>query len=206
MPEGAEADTPLVIKKYPNRRFYDSTRSRHVKLDEIYQLVRAGRRVQVIDSQSGADITNRVLAQIIMELDSFKLELFPPELMHQLIRSHDTLVQEFVDVYFNPAFDWFVQMREAMEQQFRRAAGLGGPTPAVGVPPWMATMAGWPTNPPTTENQADNANVDAGAGVDREGDTATEDEGSARALHERLDRLTRRVDQLRAELAGQASS
>ena len=65
------------IKKYPNRRFYDVTRSRHVTLNDLYELVQVGERILVTDSKTGADITNIVLTQIILEHDPPKLDLFP---------------------------------------------------------------------------------------------------------------------------------
>ncbi len=75
----------LEIKKYPNRRYYDATRSRHVTLEEINNLIRDGYEVRVTDSKTGQDITAKVLAQIILELDSPKLGIFPVPLLHRLI-------------------------------------------------------------------------------------------------------------------------
>src|SRR4051812_28138424 len=90
----------LVIRKYPNRRYYDSTRSRHVTLEDIHTLIRDGYDVQVTDSRSGQDITGRVLTQIIVELDSPKLDVFPVPLLHKLLRSSEQLVTDFVQKYF----------------------------------------------------------------------------------------------------------
>ncbi len=114
----------LAIKKYPNRRFYDTTRSCHITLEQIFQAVRAGHEVQVTDSKRGHDITARVLAQIILEMDTFKLDTFPTNLLHQVIRSNDTLVQEFVEAHFSEAFEWFGQTKRLMEEQFRCTVGL----------------------------------------------------------------------------------
>ena len=58
-----------VLKKYPNRRYYDTTQSRHITLDEIYAMIRGGVDVHVTDSKTGEDITAKVLAQIILEHD-----------------------------------------------------------------------------------------------------------------------------------------
>ncbi len=115
----------LSIKKYPNRRFYDSTRSCHVTLDQIHQLIRTGHDVQITDSKTGQDITVAVLSQILLELDSFKLSWFPNSLLHHVIRNDEPMVREFMDVYFNQAFEWFLQSRQSMEQQMRQMMGLG---------------------------------------------------------------------------------
>src|SRR5206468_2997082 len=71
------------IKKYPNRRFYNVSRSRHETLNDLHELVQAGHQIHVIDSKTGHDITNVVLTQIILEHDPPKLDLFPAALLHQ---------------------------------------------------------------------------------------------------------------------------
>ena len=67
----------LQIKKYPNRRYYDATRSCHVTLQEVYDLVRDGQDVCVTDSRTGEDITNLNLMQDMLEKDQPKLDVFP---------------------------------------------------------------------------------------------------------------------------------
>jgi polyhydroxyalkanoate synthesis repressor PhaR len=89
----------IQICKYPNRRYYDSTHSRHVTLDQIHQLIRDGHDIEVIDSKTRADITAKVLAQIIVELDPPKLGVFPVPMLHRLLRSNEHLVREL-------AADW----------------------------------------------------------------------------------------------------
>ena len=80
----------LQIRKYPNRRYYDATRSRHVRLQDIRKAVQAGSFVCVRDSRTDEDITNLVLAQIILNSDTAKLSVVPPEALHHLIRSDTT--------------------------------------------------------------------------------------------------------------------
>ncbi len=86
----------LQIRKYPNRRYYDATRSRHVKLLDIRKAVQAGRSVCVRDSRTGEDITNQVLGQIILHDDGSKLSFIPAEALHHLIRSDATSWQTTV--------------------------------------------------------------------------------------------------------------
>ncbi len=187
MPD-TSADRPLVIKKYPNRRYYDTSRSRHLTLDEIRQLVEAGREVQVVESKEGQDITSRVLAQILLEQDNCKVDLFPKSLLHLMIRSSDSLVQEFMEVHFSQAFEWFMQVNRSMDQQLRRAMGLaGGPSAATASPSWLDLMRAWSAQ--GDGSQAPPNNEPAAAPPDVE------------ALHGRLDRLSRRMEDLHTKLA-----
>jgi polyhydroxyalkanoate synthesis repressor PhaR len=124
----------VQIRKYPNRRYYDTNRSRHVTLEEIYGLIREGYNVQVTDSKTGRDITAKVLAQIIIELDSPKLDVFPVAMLHRLLRSNEQIVQDFVQRYFNEPLSAFLESHRSAEQMFRKVVGLQSPAP---------TMADW---------------------------------------------------------------
>lgn len=104
----------LQIKKYPNRRFYDSTRSEHVTLHEVYELVKSGYDVTITDTRSGEDITNSILLQIILEKDQPKLLMLPPSVLHMLIRSQSQALQGSLERVFGP----FMQMMSASQTQF----------------------------------------------------------------------------------------
>src|SRR5690348_16655539 len=94
----------LDIRKYPNRRYYDTTHSRHLTLEEIRDLVRDGYDIKVEDSKSGADITSQVLTQIILEFETPKLEAFPTSMLVQMIRANERAVGDFIQKYFSQAF------------------------------------------------------------------------------------------------------
>lgn len=126
-----QASRKLQLRKYPNRRYYDRTRSRHVTLEEIHALIREGYDVQVTDSRSGQDITGKVLAQIILELAPPKLDVFPAPLLHKLLRSSEQLVTDFVQKYFNEALDTFLDSQRNMEQALRSAMGLPTSAPTL---------------------------------------------------------------------------
>jgi polyhydroxyalkanoate synthesis repressor PhaR len=87
MPEG-----PVLIKKYGNRRLYDTRQSRYITLEELAGVVRAGASVQVVDARGGQDLTRQVLTQVILEAQD-RLALIPVELLHALIRAQGTLQQ-----------------------------------------------------------------------------------------------------------------
>lgn len=74
-----------TIKKYSNRRLYDTSASKYVNLDELAGLVRDGEEVRVVDAKTGADLTRPVLVQIVMEVQG-GLDLFPIGLLHRIIR------------------------------------------------------------------------------------------------------------------------
>jgi len=130
----AESESPvkkLEIRKYPNRRYYDATHSRHLTLDEIQSLVQQGYDITVKDAKSGDDITAQVLTQIILELDTGKLNSFPVPLLVRLIRMNDQVTKEFIEKYFNQALKSFLDYQKQVEQQLRRAHGLSTDFPSV---------------------------------------------------------------------------
>lgn len=139
----------LDIRKYPNRRYYDSTRSKHLTLEQIHGLIRDGYEIRVTDSKSGEDITAKVLAQIILELDPPKLSVFPAELLHRLIRANEQLVTDFTEKYFSNALSAFLESRRHFELYLREALNLG--KTESGSPDWMRLVfGGFPAawNPP----------------------------------------------------------
>ena len=104
----------VVIKKYGNRRLYDTSASRYINLDDIAQMVRNGKDVRVVDAKSGDDLTRVVLAQIIME-DTKDRPGLPLELLRQLIVATDHVGREFVMWYLKSAFDAYEKMQGAFE-------------------------------------------------------------------------------------------
>ena len=148
------SDAGLVqLRRYPNRRYYDAGRSQHLTLEEIFRLICEGRQVQVNDSKTGEDITVRVLAQLILEQAPSKLAALPAELLHQIIRSNESLLREFIDKYFYRAFSAFMESQRELDRYLRRLLGLTStlqdprsPLPREGLPflgpNWAALMMG----------------------------------------------------------------
>lgn len=127
-PKTPFGNPPREIKKYPNRRFYDVTDSRHVTLNDLYEIVRGGGQIVVTDSKTGADITNVVLTQIMLEHDPPKLDLFPPALLHQAIQSNQQMIRRFIDEYFAQAMDAFVASRRSFDD-FLAKSGFSALSP-----------------------------------------------------------------------------
>jgi len=128
----------LEIKKYPNRRYYDATHSRHLTLDEIRSLVQQGYDLHVVDARTSADITAQVLTQIILELDTPKLDSLPVPLLVRIIRMNDQLVKDFIEKYFNQALKSFLDYQQQVEEQIRRTHGLPSVFPSVSA--WTKAM------------------------------------------------------------------
>lgn len=172
----------LSIKKYPNRRFYDATRSCHVTLSDLHALITEGYDLVITDSATGADITNLVLTQIIMEHDPPKLEFFPANILHEVIRTQ----RQMLDTVFEQFFRQMVQTQQASQAQWTRflqnTLGLGAPVasnPLQWTQSLMSAMM-----PPATDD----------AESTREAQDKSENE--LQELRAQLAELTRRVEEL----------
>jgi len=107
----------VTIKKYGNRRLYDTVGSRYVNLDDIASLIRQGKRVQVVDAKSGKNLTRVILTQIITEDAKDKPTGLPLELLRQLIVASDQTRQEFIMWYLKSAFDTYQAVQDAVQNR-----------------------------------------------------------------------------------------
>jgi polyhydroxyalkanoate synthesis repressor PhaR len=107
----------VVIKKYGNRRLYDTAGSRYVNLDDIARFVREGKQLQVVDAKTGQDLTRVTLTQIIMEDAKDKPTGLPLELLRQLVVASDEVRQEFVMWYLKSAFDAYQKVQDAVQSR-----------------------------------------------------------------------------------------
>jgi len=108
---------PILIKKYGNRRLYDSSNSQYVNLDDLAKFIREGRDVQVVDAKTGRDLTRVTLTQIITEDAKDKPTGLPLELLRQLIVASDEVRQEFVMWYLKSAFDTYQKVQDAVQSR-----------------------------------------------------------------------------------------
>jgi polyhydroxyalkanoate synthesis repressor PhaR len=109
--------TEVLIKKYGNRRLYDTAGSRYVNLDDLAAHIRAGREVRVVDARTGKDLTRVVLTQIITEDAKDKPTGLPLELLRQLIMASDEVRQEFLMWYLKSAFDTYHKLQESVQSR-----------------------------------------------------------------------------------------
>ena len=108
----------VIIKKYGNRRLYDTSTSRYINLDEIAALVRNGTEVQVVDVKTGEDLTRVTLTQIIVENAKDQPAGLPLELLRQLVMASDHVGQEFIMWYLKSAFDTYQKLQTTIQGGF----------------------------------------------------------------------------------------
>ena len=108
----------IVIKKYANRRLYDTSSSRYINLEELAAMVRNGKEVQVVDAKTREDLTRVTLAQIIMDDARQQQTGLPLELLRQLIVTSDRVGQEFILWYLKSAFDAYQKVQSSVQTRF----------------------------------------------------------------------------------------
>ena len=110
-----------LIRKYSNRRLYDTAASRHVTLEDLRQLIIAGERIKVIDDKSGDDLTRSVLLQIISEQEQFGAPVLGSELLEMIIRFYGRPMQALLSRYLEQAFTTMVRQQESMQSEMAKA-------------------------------------------------------------------------------------
>ncbi len=105
----------VTIKKYGNRRLYDTSTSQYINLEKIATLVRNGKEVRVVDAKTGEDLTRVTLTQIIVEDAKGGPTGLPLELLRQLIVASDRVGREFVMWYLNSAFNAYQKVQESLQ-------------------------------------------------------------------------------------------
>ena len=163
-----------VIKRYSNRKLYDTQESRYVTLEELEELIRAGKEISVVDVSTGEDLTSVTLAQIILENERNRRATLPTAFLHQLIK-HGEAWQEFVQRSLKSSLDGIMTSQREADRVLRE---------------W-ASRAGWLHGTPSGEVKVDKrAEPAAEADVLRD-EVATLRE-QLRALEERLEKRRER--------------
>jgi polyhydroxyalkanoate synthesis repressor PhaR len=122
--EPADADKPpVVVKKYANRRLYNTESSSYITLDNLADMVRLGRDFVVYDAKSGDDITRGVLTQIIVEEEGKGQNLLPTNFLRQLIGLYGGSMQGLVPKYLEHAMTSFAQQQEQMRTALQKTMG-----------------------------------------------------------------------------------
>ena len=115
----AKSTGKVTIKKYANRRLYDTESSAYITLDRLAQMVREGREFEVVDAKTGEDITRQVLTQIIVDEESRGGEtMLPINFLKQLIGLYGNSMQNFVPSYLEAAMDAFQRNQSAVKDAF----------------------------------------------------------------------------------------
>jgi polyhydroxyalkanoate synthesis repressor PhaR len=110
----AKSGEKVTIKKYANRRLYDTESSTYITLDRLAHMVREGREFEVVDAKSGEDITRQVLTQIIVDEEARGSTMLPINFLKQLIGLYGNSMQNFVPQYLEAAMDAFQRNQSAV--------------------------------------------------------------------------------------------
>jgi polyhydroxyalkanoate synthesis repressor PhaR len=110
-----------LIRKYANRRLYDTTASRHVTLDDLRQVIVAGDKIKVVDEKSGEDLTRSVLLQIIAEQEQFGMPVLGSDLLEMIIRFYGSPMQAMLSRYLGQAFGSISRQQQAMQTEIANA-------------------------------------------------------------------------------------
>src|SRR5438445_11707622 len=121
----AKSDQPTTIKKYANRRLYNTGTSTYVTLEDLAEMVKGGEDFLVYDAKTGEDITRSVLTQIIFEQENKGQNLLPITFLRQLIRFYGDSIQNLIPTYLDFSIDSLVREQEKLRGQMTNAFGPG---------------------------------------------------------------------------------
>lgn len=118
-----------VIKRYSNRKLYDTQESRYVTLEELEEMIRAGKEIRVLDVATGEDLTSVTLAQILLESERAHRAALPTAFLHQLIK-HGEAWQDFVQRALRASLEGLTASQREADRIFREWASRAGWIPA----------------------------------------------------------------------------
>ena len=117
------ADQIRLIKKYPNRRLYDTQTSSYITLSDVKELVLENANFQVVDAKTGEDLTRNILLQIILEEEAGGAPMFTSDLLSQMIRFYGNAMQGMMGKYLENNIKAFTDMQAKMQDQVRSVYG-----------------------------------------------------------------------------------
>lgn len=132
----------VVLKRYTNRRLYDTEKSAYVTLTEVADLIKSGRDVQIIEAKTEEDLTAYVLTQIIVEESKNKNNLLPAPLLHLVIRYGENVLGEFFEKYLQISIENYLTFKRVVDDQLKKWMEIGtlSGLPRLNIPP-MAPFA-----------------------------------------------------------------
>jgi len=115
----AEDSDALLIKRYGNRRLYNTETRAYINYQDLAKIVRDGSDVQVIDSTTKEDVTKAVLIQVILEEEKNNQTVLPTEFLFQLLRTREDSVQDFFKNHLSASFNAYLKTKEEFDNRFR---------------------------------------------------------------------------------------
>ena len=177
---------PIIIKKYANRRLYNTQSSSYITLDDLAQMTREGVDFQVLDAKTGTDITHQILTQIIMEEESHGEQMLPISFLRQLISMYGNSMQALMPHYLEATMDNFRANQRKLQETWQASMG----------PDALARLA--ETNMAMFKAAASAFMPGAGAGAPPSPPTPTPHavEDDIEALREQMAEMQRKLDKL----------
>lgn len=117
------AETTRLIKKYPNRRLYDTRTSTYITLADVKELVLEHEEFRVVDAKSGEDLTRNILLQIILEEEAGGAPMFTSDLLAQMIRFYGNAMQGMMGQYLENNIMAFTEMQKKLQEQVKHLYG-----------------------------------------------------------------------------------
>lgn len=138
-----KSDDVIIVKKYANRRLYDTGKSSYVTLEDLAEMVREGLDFKVVDAKTNKDLTQSVLTQIIVEQESKEdtPNLLPQNFLKEIIKFYGGNMEAFVPTYLEQAMQNFVSSQEQMQEQMKQSFGSMMPNGSMASPEQMQEMA-----------------------------------------------------------------
>jgi polyhydroxyalkanoate synthesis repressor PhaR len=115
----------LIIKKYANRRLYDTEKSAYITIEDISLIIRGGREVEVVDAKTKEDVTASMLTHVILEESRKRNILLPVPLLHLIIQYGGTLLSEFFDKYLQQTLKNYLVYKANVDEQFKKWLDVG---------------------------------------------------------------------------------
>ena len=115
----------ILLKKYANRRLYDTEKSRYVTLTEVTERIRSGQQVEVIDAKTKENVTAFILTQIVLEEAKNRNVLLPVPFLYMIIRYGDNVLVEFFENYLQQAIKSYLAYKSSMDDQFKKWLDMG---------------------------------------------------------------------------------
>src|SRR5512139_3903940 len=119
----SKGEEPIIIKKYANRRLYNTRSSSYITLDDLSRMTREGVDFQVLDAKTGTDITHQILTQIIMEEESHGEQMLPISFLRQLISMYGNSMQAMMPHYLEATMENFQANQRKLQDVFKQSMG-----------------------------------------------------------------------------------
>lgn len=113
-------DNTLLLKKYTNRRLYETEKSIYVTLDYVTDIIRHGRKIKVVDAKTGEDVTSAILTQIVFEEARKKKYLLPDPLLYLIIQYGENVLTDFFEKYLEQTIKNYLLVHNMADDQFKK--------------------------------------------------------------------------------------